>query len=126
MGTEPAHAEGAAVCCFEGDEGEGGTAAAAEKEDQRRGGRGGAAAKRSFAAISYRLPHVSARMVPLLQGFCGEVFGAAGGGGAGEEEKAAVAGGGAAWVEAEREREREREGEPFSSLRRAIEVRKAL
>ena len=87
MGTEPSQAEGAAVCRFEGGgSGGGGEAAAAEKEDEegrdkRSGKRETETGEEAFAAISYRLPHVSARMVPLLQSFCGEVFGGKGGGG---------------------------------------------
>ncbi len=102
MGTDPAQAEGAAVCRFEGAGRGGGEAAkaaaeeegeaaeeegeAAEEEEQR-----GGATTKAFAAISYRLPHVSARMVPLLQGFCHEVFG-----GGGSEEEGGAVGGGAA------------------------------
>ena len=93
MGTEPARAEGAAVCSFEGGIAAAGAAAAAAS-----GGKG-CSASNSFAAISYRLPHVSARMVPLLEEFCSEDFGG-GGEGKEEEEAAAAAGGGGAASEA--------------------------
>ena len=85
MGTAPALAEGAAVCLFEsggggnGGGGGGGAEGAAtgdgkreeeeEEEEEEKNDCCG-----SFAAISYPLPHVSARMVPLLQAFCAEVF----------------------------------------------------
>ena len=88
MGTEPARAEGAAVCCFEGGGGHGGNGgaaagAAAEKEEEEEENEEQGGGTKAFAAITYGLPHVSARMVPLLQGFCGEVFGGGKGGGGG-------------------------------------------
>lgn len=83
MGTAPALAEGAAVCLFESGEGKGGGDGGGGERAGTGDGRKENENFRSFAAISYPLPHVSARMVPLLQAFCAEVFNGSVGGGEG-------------------------------------------